>query len=180
MLTEARSLRDHASRLAIDDTFGPDASPVLRNVLDNDIRQQSTPGVDRPIEIDPTFGPGHSGYTAPTDGIVTLHSDGTFAFTPFDPSFQGSQIFTYRTRCNIAAAGAPSVWVLSAPASVRFEVAQRGCISDFNLDGGVDGADVTAFFTAWEAGADEADLNIDGGVDGGDIAPFFAAWEAGC
>jgi glucose/arabinose dehydrogenase len=58
--------------------------------------------------------------------------------------------------------------------------AQPGCLADFNQDGGVDGADVEAFFLAWEAGVTEADVNFDGGVDGADIESFFLRWEAGC
>ncbi len=54
------------------------------------------------------------------------------------------------------------------------------CPSDFNLDGGVDGSDVNAFFDAWESGDMSADLNADGGVDGGDVEVFFEHWEAGC
>ncbi|MBS0195286.1 MAG: hypothetical protein JSR77_00855 [Planctomycetes bacterium] len=53
------------------------------------------------------------------------------------------------------------------------------CIADFNQDGGVDGADVEAFFVAWEAADVSADVNQDGGVDGGDVATFFVAWQAG-
>jgi fibronectin type 3 domain-containing protein len=53
------------------------------------------------------------------------------------------------------------------------------CPADFNQDGGVDGADVSAFFEAWEAGDSSADVNLDGGVDGSDIDTFFTAWEAG-
>ena len=54
-----------------------------------------------------------------------------------------------------------------------------GCPADFNQDGGIDGADVNAFFEAWEAGESTADVNCDGGVDGSDIDVFFPAWEAG-
>ncbi len=54
------------------------------------------------------------------------------------------------------------------------------CVSDFNQDGGVDGADVSAFFDAWEAGNSAADMNGDGGIDGADVNTFFAHWEAGC
>ena len=54
-----------------------------------------------------------------------------------------------------------------------------GCPADFNVDGGVDGADVDAFFAAWEAGESSADVNCDGGIDGGDIDVFFPAWENG-
>lgn len=53
------------------------------------------------------------------------------------------------------------------------------CNSDFNADGGVDGADVTAFFAAWEAGSTSADVNYDGGTDGADVTRFFELWETG-
>ena len=53
------------------------------------------------------------------------------------------------------------------------------CPADYNADGGVDGADIEAFFTDWEAGNAASDVNFDGGVDGGDIEAFFIAWEAG-
>jgi len=53
------------------------------------------------------------------------------------------------------------------------------CIGDYNMDGGIDGADVQAFFNDWENGRAEADVNNDGGVDGSDVQVFFAAWEAG-
>jgi hypothetical protein len=66
-------------------------------------------------------------------------------------------------------------------------VADRGafervppCRGDFNQDGGVDGADIEAFFLAWEPGLPEGDVNQDGGVDGSDIEAFFILWEAGC
>jgi hypothetical protein len=52
------------------------------------------------------------------------------------------------------------------------------CIGDFNRDGGFDGADVVAFFQAWEAGASAADANNDGGVDGADAQAFYQAWES--
>jgi hypothetical protein len=53
------------------------------------------------------------------------------------------------------------------------------CPADFNGDGGVDGADVEAFFSSWQAGESLADVNFDGGVDGSDVESFFAAWAAG-
>jgi hypothetical protein len=53
------------------------------------------------------------------------------------------------------------------------------CPADFNNDGGVDGADVEAFFEAWENGLPEADVNQDGGIDGLDVQTFFLAWENG-
>jgi hypothetical protein len=53
------------------------------------------------------------------------------------------------------------------------------CPADFNQDGGIDGADVAAFFTQWEAGAPCGDVNLDGGIDGEDVSAFFASWENG-
>jgi GH15 family glucan-1,4-alpha-glucosidase len=53
--------------------------------------------------------------------------------------------------------------------------------ADYNLDGGVDGSDVDAFFADWVQGAGAADFNLDGGVDGSDVDSFFAAWvNGGC
>lgn len=54
------------------------------------------------------------------------------------------------------------------------------CPGDHNRDGGVDGADIAAFFEDWEAGHAAADLNHDGGVDSGDVSLFFLHWEQGC
>ncbi len=59
-------------------------------------------------------------------------------------------------------------------------VADSCCIGDFNQDGGIDGADVQAFFAEWELGNTSADVNADGGVDGTDVQYFFIRWEAGC
>lgn len=53
------------------------------------------------------------------------------------------------------------------------------CPGDFNADGGVDGDDVSDFFTRWEAGHCDADVNQDGGVDGEDVSVFFDSWERG-
>ncbi len=55
----------------------------------------------------------------------------------------------------------------------------NACPADYNQDGGVDGGDVEAFFTDWEASVGCADTNQDGGVDGGDVEAFFTAWESG-
>jgi glucose/arabinose dehydrogenase len=53
------------------------------------------------------------------------------------------------------------------------------CTGDFNQDGGIDGADVEAFFIAWANGTGSADVNQDGGVDGADVEVFFVAWANG-
>jgi dienelactone hydrolase len=70
-----------------------------------------------------------------------------------------------------AADGGTAAW-----ASLALAVA---CPADFNLDGGVDGADIEAFFAAWTNGEAGADVNADGGIDGGDVETFFSRWEAG-
>lgn len=51
------------------------------------------------------------------------------------------------------------------------------CLTDLNGDGGVDGADMHAFFEAWEAGDFAADINRDGGVDFEDASVFMDAWS---
>ncbi|MBS0195959.1 MAG: hypothetical protein JSR77_04300 [Planctomycetes bacterium] len=64
-------------------------------------------------------------------------------------------------------------------ATTGFTIAGTPCPADFNQDGGVDGADVSDFFAAWEIGDAIADVNQDGGVDGADVTTFFVAWENG-
>lgn len=54
------------------------------------------------------------------------------------------------------------------------------CPADFNEDGGVDGADVEAFYETWENGLPAADFNQDGGIDGADVDAFFQRWGNGC
>jgi hypothetical protein len=53
------------------------------------------------------------------------------------------------------------------------------CISDQNCDGGVDGADIEAFFQKFFAGTPDADVNQDGGVDGSDVETFYTTWATG-
>jgi hypothetical protein len=68
--------------------------------------------------------------------------------------------------------------------SVAFEIrgtsSSGGCPADVNQDGGVDGADVEAFFTVWSSGDAGGDYNLDGGVDGVDVEAFFIDWSGGC
>lgn len=53
------------------------------------------------------------------------------------------------------------------------------CAADFDGNGGIDGADLSAFFADYEAGAGCADVDENGGIDGSDLAAFFGAYEAG-
>ena len=59
------------------------------------------------------------------------------------------------------------------------ELAPPPCPADYNMDGGIDGADVGAFFYDWENDLPRADVNQDGGIDGADVQFFFQVWEAG-
>lgn len=71
----------------------------------------------------------------------------------------------------------------SPSAFVTFDITPEpgcgACSADYNQDGGVDGADVEAFFIGWEAAESCSDVNQDGGIDGGDVETFFIAWENG-
>ncbi len=51
------------------------------------------------------------------------------------------------------------------------------CRSDFNRDGGVDGADVGEFFDAWDSALPESDVNWDGGIDGADVQFYLTLWS---
>jgi hypothetical protein len=53
------------------------------------------------------------------------------------------------------------------------------CPADFDQDGGVTGADVEAFFFAFESGDPCGDTDLDGGITGADVEAFFIAFEAG-
>ena len=53
------------------------------------------------------------------------------------------------------------------------------CYGDYNDDGGIDGDDVIAFFTDWDAGQMCADADRSRGVDGDDVILFFETWDAG-
>lgn len=54
-----------------------------------------------------------------------------------------------------------------------------GCPADWDWSGGVDGADVAAFFVDYEQGSRCADIDDSAGVDATDMAIFFQAYEAG-
>lgn len=53
------------------------------------------------------------------------------------------------------------------------------CAADFDNDGGVTPADITEFFSAFEAGARCGDVDQDGGITPADVGAFFASFEAG-
>lgn len=53
------------------------------------------------------------------------------------------------------------------------------CSTDLNSDGGIDGADVQAFFSLWANSQEAGDFNQDGGIDGSDVEAFFLVWQTG-
>lgn len=121
--------------------------------------------------------PGSSGPWIPIDD-GTIELLGTFTgtdtqsleITQLDRAATGTLLRVLVTNdCGSFASNAASLTVCACFA----------CPADFNQDGGVDGSDIDAFFTAWEAGSCDADTNFDGGIDGSDIDPFFTTWEAG-
>ncbi len=75
-------------------------------------------------------------------------------------------------------------FITIGPVQARGIAALQGCCpcaADFNRDGGSDGADVEAFFLAWEQGGTDGDVDCSGGTDGSDVEVFFRQWEAaGC
>jgi hypothetical protein len=81
----------------------------------------------------------------------------------------GTHLITLTVTDNLAAVASDTVTITVNP----------GCFADYNLDGGVDGADIDAFFADWSLGRSQADANSDGGIDGSDIEAFFVVWELG-
>ncbi len=55
-----------------------------------------------------------------------------------------------------------------------------GCFADFNCDGGVDGTDLSDFFTLWEIGSYSTDLDGNTAVDMEDVAFYLQRWAEGC
>ncbi len=126
-----------------------------------------------------------SGWRAVTDGPVLVGdasvavasgaASPTLVLTSLSPAWRGSASVNGRAvRCIISGecGGTASVTTTSALVSL--------CGADINCDGGVDGADIDAFFGLWETGDETADINADGGIDGDDVGAFFLTWEAGC
>ncbi len=96
-------------------------------------------------------------------------------FAPAEPNNSGNEDY--------AQTSANGLWN-DLPVTSRLigivEIDGTCCPADFNLDGGVDGTDVDAFFAAWGEGLPSGDFNGDGGVDGADVDAFFIRWDGGC
>ncbi|MBS0196372.1 MAG: hypothetical protein JSR77_06405 [Planctomycetes bacterium] len=141
-----------------------------------------------PLPVAPTTaGASRTGFCASDGGTIQLSSFGG----------SGTTLRWYSDTCGGTLVGTGASIVIDSPAQTttyfaRWETASCGSsacasvtvavlpiIGDFNLDGGIDGSDVEAFYSAWEAAEPTADVNQDGGVDGSDIQTFFLAWQAG-
>ncbi len=94
----------------------------------------------------------------------------TLCIAQASPQDEGEYSVVATTACGSATAGPSRLYVDLYNCSP--------CPPDYNQDGGVDGADVGAFFTDWEASLPCADTNRDGGIDGSDAEAFFVCWES--
>lgn len=134
---------------------------------------------------------GGSAYTGSQTGATTNDADGNFGpavagafpisatsalrFTGTGTAISTNNLAQYATvTSGITFVNNAGVnFVVNAPPPVD------PCFADYNLDGGVDGQDVDAFFTDWAQGDAAADTNLDGGVDGADVEQLFIEWSAG-
>ena len=122
--------------------------------------------------------------------VDTLPSE--FPWTPADYRIKPVTSGDGRLRCDeLFITGVPSVAEFTYEFHLNGDCGGTGCdearcecpgycfFSDFNQDGGVDNADVEAFYTDWENGLPSADVDLSGGVDGTDVEVFYCLWELG-
>jgi hypothetical protein len=110
-----------------------------------------------------------------TVAIASGSASPTLSLSSISAAWRGSAGVNGRgVRCVVSGDCGGTASVTSGSALVLL------CGADLNCDGGVDGSDIDAFFSLWEAGDQGADVNADGGVDGDDVGTFFMTWEAGC
>jgi hypothetical protein len=132
------------------------------------VRDLSVPAGWKPLEDGPVI---------IADAIVANAAGAaspTLVLADLTPAWRASAALDARAvRCLVSGSCAGSASVLSTAALVS------RCITDVNCDGGIDGADLVAFFSLWENGAPLADVNDDGGIDGADVGEFFRRWELG-
>ncbi|MBS0195953.1 MAG: hypothetical protein JSR77_04270 [Planctomycetes bacterium] len=109
-------------------------------------------------------------------GSATFDSPGTVNLT-ISEDLRRAPAPCNQPRLRCIATG-PCGQMVTQPATLTV-CACLACPADFNLDGGIDGTDVSDFFASWESGHCDADANADGGIDGSDVSSFYGAWEAG-
>ncbi len=112
----------------------------------------------------------------------------TYAVNPNANALRWGTLYNFRFTADVAPSTGQITLGLFKPAqSATLPSALLGdgvvpdptvCIGDFNRDGGFDGSDIAAFFSAWQDAVPAADTNSDGGIDGSDIQVFFERWTA--
>jgi Galactose oxidase, central domain len=135
-----------------------------------EISHPASPSTWRPIVAGTNLGPGGAAAF-----VASGVSGNTLDLTAAPDMLAAWQATSARVRC-LATNACGTATSLATTITID---ACRPCPADFNGDGGVDGADVEAFFIAFEAGDAAADTNGDGGVDGSDVEAFFLPWQAG-
>jgi hypothetical protein len=110
-------------------------------------------------------------------GVVSGTTTATLTVTNLAPGAATTVRCVATNWCGSVASPSATITALSAtdPACA----ACPPCPADFDQDGGVTGADIEAFFAAFESGDACGDTDQDGGVTGADIEVFFASFQAG-
>ncbi len=167
VLAELKTLRERRNDLAVPDIYESQIEGAVQSVLDNDTRQvriYDENGVPeyRTIEIDMSFTSGDDGYLEPANGTLQMFADGTFVYIP-DDGFTGTDYFTYRARCNVAAEGENANYATSAPVMVR--VRTLDCPLDLVDQGDDLGSEINAFDIRQYIGERTSAPSISGIID---------------
>lgn len=107
-----------------------------------------------------------------TNNAILNFTDRTVELQPPSPTIIANPV-------SFGEDNAGEIYIVDASGGKILKIVGVPCFADFDENGGIDGADVEAFFIAFEQGVPQADVNSDGGVDGADVEAFFIAWEAG-
>jgi len=110
------------------------------------------------------------------DPILDIFSDSLVSNTTSE-MYLAPGIYRFRYSADMESFG--SLAERQQVLTVQFE-GPNMCPGDFDRDGGITGADVEAFFMAYESGSIRADIDFNGGVEGQDIEAFFYAFEGSC
>jgi hypothetical protein len=134
-----------------------------------------TPGGDfdaRPLCTLPLAG--NSRYSFSSEALTAAvqdmldHPEGNHGLLILGDEISGVTAKRIAARESSTAANRPTLLIEYRPA----------CIGDWNLDGGIDGDDVIAFFLRWDNG--DADVNGSGTTDFEDLVRFMTDWDRGC
>ncbi len=165
-------------------TWNSVTTTTFTNIDPNPIMIQNLPG-SFSVTTDNFFGV-ESLLTAKLGSQVFYQSSNLSGPSTLNAGASGAQVGTGRTGSLSTIPGVSSLGnanYATMVANLVSWVADEGfcpvCPADFDQDGGVTGADISAFFEQYEQGAPCADTDQDGGVSSSDIAAFFVVFEAG-